>query len=114
MTPTYNFHACVCGCARWRNEPTALELLLINLITEKVMAKLSDLQTQLTELAAQSAKVNAEVKGKLTELAQKIIDLEAQIGNTDVDVPQAILDSVAAIKATTGELDELIPDATPA
>lgn len=128
MTPIDHFPAHTCGCACGRN-PTALETLLINLLTQSVMASLDEIQSSLTEVRSQLEKVraentalrdalNANVAAEVarnTELLAKVAELEAALAaaNPPDAKVAAIADAVAGIRTFLADFDADVPDAAP-
>lgn len=67
--------------------------------TDKALAGLADIKTQLGKIGAESS-----------TMLQKITDLE-NAANSNPDTPQAVLDAIADVKAQAQVVDDLVPDA---
>ena len=98
-----------CRCARRKraHKPNAQEKLL-----RKIMAKVTQLEGELTAIASRTTKAFREIRGKIDQLTAAVANLTSQLG--DADVPQGATDQLEALKALAAQLDDIVPDAPPA
>lgn len=97
---------CILGLCRNPGEEHPLGKI-INLL-ERITMQNQELYTAITNLQAQTAKVQTEITGKIAELNAAVASAMAASGG---EVPQNVVDAMAAVTAAVNTLDALVPDA---